>query len=106
MSINEALAQRLSLIGQMQELLGADKFRAISNERAARVIEGYPSDIAVIASDKAKLMEIDGIGPKIADKIVEFCQTGKIKEFDELREQVPTGLMLLLEVPGLGPKTI
>ncbi len=106
MSINEALAQRLSLIGQMQELLGADKFRAISNERAARVIEGYPSDIAVIASDKAKLMEIDGIGPKIADKIVEFCQTGKIKEFDELREQVPTGLMALLEVPGLGPKTI
>jgi DNA polymerase (family 10) len=106
MSINEALAQRLSLIGQMQELLGADKFRAISNERAARVIEGFPVDISTVACDKAKLLEIDGIGPKIADKIVEFCQTGKIKEFDELRTQVPTGLMSLLEIPGLGPKTI
>lgn len=106
MSINEVLAQRLSLIGQMQELLGADKFRAISNERAARVIEGYPLDISTVACDKAKLMEIDGIGPKIADKIVEFCQTGKIKEFDELRGQVPVGLMKLLEIPGLGPKTI
>lgn len=106
MSTNEALAQRLSLIGQMQELLGADKFRAISNERAARVIEGYPADISTVASDKAKLMEIDGIGPKIADKVIEFCQTGRIKEYDELREQVPPGLMALLEIPGLGPKTI
>lgn len=106
MSINEVLSQRLSLIAQMQELLGADKFRAISHERAARVVEGYAGDIAAVASDRAKLLEIDGIGPKIADKIIEFCQTGKIKEYDELRAQVPAGLMKLLEIPGLGPKTI
>ena len=106
MSLNDALAERLALIGKMQELLGADKFRVISHERAARAIEACSGDIAAIANDRAKLLEIDGIGPKIADKIVEFCTTGALRELDELKKQIPPGLMPLLQVPGLGPKTL
>jgi DNA polymerase (family 10) len=106
MSTNEALAQRLALIGQMQELLGADKFRVISHDRAARVVEGLPDDIARIAADRDRLLQIDGIGPKIADKIIEFCATGRIQELDDLRAQIPAGLLQLLAIPGMGPKTV
>jgi DNA polymerase (family 10) len=104
MSLNQAVAERLARIAQMQELLGADRFRAISNDRASRAIEDL--SVAVETLDKKALQEIDGIGPKIADKIVEFCTTGEMKELVELQSQVPASLLPLLSVPGLGPKTV
>jgi len=105
MSTNQALADRLAQIARIQELLGADRFRAISNERAARTIEGLSVDIATLAKDRKALLEIDGIGPKIADKVIEFVETGRIAELDELAAQVPPGVIDLLNIPGLGPKT-
>ncbi|MGE3109511.1 MAG: PHP domain-containing protein [Phycisphaerales bacterium] len=106
MSTNQELADRLARIARLQELLGFDKFRAISNERAARAIEGHPADMRALAADRSALLAIDGIGPKIADKIIEFVGTGAIKELDELTAKVPPGLLPLLDVPGLGPKTV
>ena len=41
MSTNEALAQRLSLIAQMQELLGADKFRAFIRSEVIPYVENH-----------------------------------------------------------------
>lgn len=107
MSINAALAERFGQIAEMLELLGMDKFKVLAHQKAARIIEALPNDLGPIAKagDKKALMEIDGIGPKIADKIVEFATTGKITEFEELRAQVPAGLAEVLKVPGLGPKT-
>lgn len=105
MSINQALAERLTLIAKMQELLGMDRFRAISNERAARTIEGLSFDIATLADKRDELLKLEGIGPRIADKIIEFIATGRMAELDELRAQVPPGVVELLSIPGLGPKT-
>jgi DNA polymerase (family 10) len=106
MSLNQAVAERLARIAQLQDLLGADRFRAISNDRAARAVEGLSTDIAELAKDKKALLEIDGIGPRIADKIIEFVNTGHMKELDELEKEVPAGLLPLLSIPGLGPKTV
>ena len=61
MSVNQALAEVLSQIAQLQELLGEDTFRAVSNARAGRTVADLPGDIAVLAKDRAKLMEIEGI---------------------------------------------
>lgn len=106
MSTNQDLADRFARIARLQELLGFDKFRSISHERASRLIEGYPTDMRTFANDRASLLKIDGIGPKIADKIIEFVTTGEIKELGELTAQVPAGLLPMLEVSGLGPKTV
>lgn len=106
MSMNEAVAERLSRIARLQDLLGEDKFKAISHDRAARVIEGLSIDIATIADDPAKLRAIEGIGPKIADKIAEFARTGKMSELVELEARVPAGVLALMNIPGLGPKTV
>lgn len=106
MSMNEAVAERLSRIARLQDLLGEDKFKAISHDRAARVIEGLSIDIASIADDPAKLREIEGIGPKIADKIAEYARTGKMTELVELESKVPAGVLALMNIPGLGPKTV
>jgi DNA polymerase (family 10) len=106
MSLNAALAQRLEDIARMMDLLGEDSFRTIAHSRAARAIDALSDDIATLASDKKKLLEIEGIGPKIADKIIEFVKTGTIKEHEEMRAKVPAGLLEMMTIPGLGPKTV
>lgn len=105
---NEALAEIFQRIAQMLEVTGADRFRVIAHDRAARVIESYADDLVEMARAKGVkgLTGIDGVGPKIAEKIVEFATTGKIREHDELVSSVPPGLLELFTIPGLGPKTI
>lgn len=90
----------------MMELLGEDSFRAAANARASRTIADLSEDIETLARDRARLLAIPGIGAKMADKITEFCETGSIREHGQLKSQVPPGLLELLQVPGLGPKTV
>jgi DNA polymerase (family X) len=103
MAANEDLARRFDEISQMIDLLGEDSFRASAHARAARNIADLPFDVSTC--DRARLLEVDGIGAKIADKILEYCKTGDIKEHAELRARVPQGLLEIVKIPGLGPKT-
>ncbi|MBM4108218.1 MAG: PHP domain-containing protein [Phycisphaerae bacterium] len=106
MGFNQAVAEALDQIASLIELTGGDSFRASANARAARTIASQSRDLRPIADDPARLKEIPGIGVRIADKIGEFAATGHIKELDDLRAEVPPGLMDLLAIPGLGPKTV
>lgn len=106
MSVNEALAARLDEMARMMELLGEDSFRASAHARAARAIGDMPEDVAAVAKDRARLLAVQGIGAKLADKIIEFCTSGTIAEHAELRSRVPAGLLDVMQVPGLGPKTV
>ena len=103
MSVNKQLVERFERMSQMIELLGGDRFRVNAHARVARAIKDQPKELT---PDKKALTAIDGIGAKSADKIVEFIETGKIAEYDELLEQVPAGLLEVLDIPGLGPKTV
>ena len=42
----------------------------------------------------------------MADKIIEFVSTGTIRELDEMRAKMPVGLLGVMDIPGLGPKTV
>ncbi|MBX3351711.1 MAG: DNA polymerase/3'-5' exonuclease PolX [Phycisphaeraceae bacterium] len=106
MSVNQALAAKFEQIAAMLELTGADPFRVNAHRKAARVIEESSEDYASLADDRDALLAIEGVGQKTADKIIEFVTTGDIAEHAELCEQVPSGLLDILEIPGLGPKTV
>ncbi|QOI99088.1 MAG: DNA polymerase/3'-5' exonuclease PolX [Phycisphaeraceae bacterium] len=106
MSINDELAARFLAASRMLELLGEDHFRVNALARAARAIESLPADAADLAKDRKALTAVPGIGAKSADKITEFIATGAIAEFDEIKARVPPGLLDLMELPGLGPKTV
>lgn len=106
MSFNDRLAERFERIAKILELLGEDKFRVNAHSRAARTVEGQAVDLSTLSGDKKALTAIEGIGPKIADKIVEFATSGRIAELEELEARVPPGLLLIMEIPGLGPKTV
>lgn len=106
MPFKEDLVERLEAICRMMDLLGEDSFRANAHARAARAIADLATDISLVAGDAAALVKIEGVGPKIAEKIVEFHTTGRITHYDDLCAKVPAGLLALLRLSGLGPKTL
>lgn len=106
MSFNRDAARLLDEIAEMMELLGENPFRVNAHARAARTIEGLAEDLRPVTEDRSALTDIEGIGPKIADKLIELAETGSISEHEELAAKVPEGLLGLLAIPGLGPKTV
>ena len=111
MGTNAELSAIFGRTAQLLELLEANRFRVIAFQRGARTLEGMTDDVAALVDpDEPKkispLTAIDGIGKGLAEKIVEFVTTGRIAEYEQLLEQLPDGLMALLDIPGLGPKTI
>jgi DNA polymerase (family 10) len=103
-----ATAELSRIFGEMAvvlELTGANPFRVNAHTRVARALGDLKVDVAEIA-DLEKLTSIDGIGPGTAAKILEFLETGRVTEHGELLEQIPRGLLEVLQIPGLGPKTV
>src|SRR3972149_2963733 len=52
-----------------------------------------------------RLEEIPGIGHDLAGKITEFLKTGRMKDVEALRKVIPSGVVELMNIPGVGPKT-
>ncbi len=50
------------------------------------------------------LLEIPGIGESLADKIIEYIETGKIKEYEKLTAKLPEGVHAMMHIMGVGPK--
>ncbi|MFQ3275193.1 MAG: DNA polymerase (family 10) [Candidatus Nanohaloarchaea archaeon] len=73
--------------------------------RAARNIESLSEDIEEI-HDRGELEGINGVGENIADKIAEFLETGEMKYYQELKEDLPVEIEALTAVEGLGPKSV
>ncbi|MBL9149963.1 MAG: DNA polymerase/3'-5' exonuclease PolX [Phycisphaerae bacterium] len=103
---NADIARRFEEFAAILEILGANKFKVIAFQKVARTLDGMADEAADLAKTKGALEAIDGIGASSAEKIRELVTTGKIAELDELRAKVPAGLLDLLGVSGLGPKTI
>jgi histidinol phosphatase-like PHP family hydrolase len=101
-STNEAVAALLREYAELLVMTGGDQFRARNYEKAAKAVAGYPDDIGALPD--SALTQISGVGSSIAGKIAEYRRTGTIAALDELRAQLPPGVLEIAKVPGLGPK--
>ena len=102
---NSEVARLLYDISELLELSGENIFKIRAYSRAARTIEGSTEDIEKIAKEK-RLEEIPGVGVAIARKIEEYLTTGKLGFYEDLKKQVPQELHELIQIPGIGPKTV
>lgn len=104
--VNDQVAAVFGQMAAMLEILGGDRFRINAFVRAARVIEDLSCDLASIGPDLKQLTAINGVGKGTAQRIAEFLTTGQIQEHNQLLAKIPAGLLSLLEISGLGPKTV
>jgi acetyl-CoA acyltransferase len=101
-SANEDAAAVLREYAELLVITGGDPFRSRNYEKAAKVVAGYPGDLAAVPD--AALTKIPGVGTSIASKIVEFRRTGTVAAVDALRAKIPPGVQQIAKVPGIGPK--
>jgi DNA polymerase (family 10) len=103
---NKTIARLLTETADLLEIDGADSFRVRSYRRAADAAEQTTVDLAEAAADTARLMEIDGIGKGMAAKLQSIVQSGSLEQRDELLKKYGAGILELLKLPGMGPKTV
>lgn len=104
---NDDVARHFEEIGDLLEIQGANSFRIRAYRNASRTIESLSEPISEIAAQGEKtLVELPGIGKDIAAKIVVLLKTGTTPQLEELREEVPPGLLEVLRIQGLGPKKV
>ena len=100
---NKTVAEILEETAEILEIKGANPFRIRAYYNAARIIEGLTQDIGEFVK-AGTLREIKGIGEGLAALITELVKTGKAKEYQKLKKSLPSGLLELLDIPGVGPK--
>lgn len=103
---NQHLAVLFQQMAEVMQILDKDRFRINAFARAARVLGDLHEDVAEIGPDPKELAKVEGIGKGTAERIAEFIETGRIEDHEQLMGQIPEGLIDLLDIPSLGPKTI
>src|SRR5579884_744248 len=104
---NREIARLLAQTADLMEIAGEDSFRIRSYRNAASAIESYPEQIAGILKDpEKKVTDIPGIGKGIAAVLVELEQRGSFERRDEMLAKYPPTALELLNIQGLGPKSI
>ena len=91
--------------GVLLELSGANAFRVRAYTNAVRALETLAAPLDEILA-AGTLTEVKGIGKSVAELVFEFAETGTARAYEELRAEVPAGLLEMLRVPGLGPRKI
>ena len=103
---NKTMARLLAETADLMEIDGADSFRIRSYRRAAEAAEQTTVDLMEAAGDTSRLLEIDGIGKGMAAKLQAIAATGTLPQRDELLAKYGAGVLELLKLPGMGPKTV
>ena len=102
---NSELARIFNEIGDMLEIQGEVVFKAVAYRRVADVIERYPEDVAALFR-RGEPPKLPGAGAALTAKLAELSETGRLEYHQRLRAQVPDGLLDMLQVSGVGPRTV
>jgi DNA polymerase (family 10) len=101
---NQQVAALLNLMGQILEIQGENVFKIRAFYRASDIIDRLATPVA--GMDEDALSRIEGIGKNIARKILEIVEKGTFNELEERKSGIPGTLIELLNLDGVGPKTV
>jgi DNA polymerase (family 10) len=106
MVTNAEVAALLEEFADLLEATGVD-YKPRAYRRAAENVREHPESVASLAAEgEDAVAEVDRVGDAIAAKIVEYVETGRIGELEELRAELPVEMAALTAVEGVGPKTV
>lgn len=101
---NNELADIFQTLADFLALDAQSNYKILAYEKAAAQFRAHPTSIAEMA-DRGELRELPGIGDAIEGKLNEYLAAGHVSALDEMAERYPVGLLDVMHLPGLGPKT-
>ncbi len=102
---NKEVAALLKAIADSLEIRSVDEFRVRAFRGGARNVEKMEIDVADAVSE-GRLDVLPGIGKRLGAVIDEYVRTGTSTELADAQAGIPPGLFEILEIRGLGPKTV
>jgi DNA polymerase (family 10) len=102
---NREIADLFAKMAELLEFKGENPFKIRAYSRAARIIGDLTHDIEEVAQS-GELKNIPGIGEGMAEKIIEYLKTGRVSKFEETKKGIPDELIAIMDIPGMGPKTL
>lgn len=103
---NADVAAIFNEIADLLELEGDNPFRVRAYRNAARALNAWPASVQSMVEEQRDLKEIPGIGADLAARINEIVTTGACALHEQLRQTMPSAIIELFKIPGLGPKRI
>src|SRR2546421_712200 len=101
MSLNTDLSDLFARMAAILEIKGENAFKAISFAKGGRLLRDWTVD-GRDCIEKETLCDIEGIGPSSQKIIEEYAKSGRSTDYDELAANVPSGLLPMLAISGLG----
>lgn len=101
---NNQIVKMLREISAAYQATGANRFKVIAYENAATSAEHATSELKDLW-EQGKLDTVPGLGPSIQSHLNELFKTGKVKHFEAVKKDLPTGMFDLLDIGGMGPKS-
>ena len=95
-------AHVLNQIGSLLSLKGFPRFKAKAFQRAARSVLALDADDLTPLLKSGALAKTPNVGPATVSILKELIETGESSYLDDLMEQVPSGIIQMARVPGLG----
>ena len=102
---NTQIANIFTDMAALLEIKGESVFKVRAYQRAANTIENLEDSLEGLVHAKSDLKQISGIGKAINDKIYEYVETSHISAYERLLDELPEGVLTLMTVPYIGPKT-
>ncbi|MDA0595429.1 MAG: DNA polymerase/3'-5' exonuclease PolX [Chloroflexi bacterium] len=102
---NNSISQAFADVAVLMQAKGENVFKVRAHSKAADVINSLPYPITDIADDAEKLGGLPGFGDAIVEKTQELARTGRLGLLEGLLEELPDGILELVQIPGIGPKT-
>jgi DNA polymerase (family 10) len=100
---NGEIAEAFEELASLYELDGAVVYRVIAYRNAAKAIREAGVSVAELQR-QGRAEELAGIGKTIAEKIGALLEGGTIPSAEKLKARIPSGLIEVTRIPGLGPK--
>jgi len=102
---NTEIARVLEEISQLLATKSDSPFKIRAYRNAAHSIASYPVELTDLVAADADLRDVPGVGDAIAGKIREMVMTGRLEYCDRLKGELPVGILELMSLPGVGPRT-
>lgn len=103
---NDVIASHFELLADLLEIQGANPFRIRAYRNAARTISSTSESMDDMVRSDRDLTELTGIGKDLARQIIEIVTTGRHASLEELKTQIPNGVLDMLRIQGVGPKKV